>query len=53
VSFRIDNHISEELAQGLVFHLDISREDRRWVLRNEDRDGVFCDRRGCVLCQEE
>ena len=44
----MDNHMSEESARKLEFHVDPTRRDVR--VSAEDQDGVFCDGQDCAIC---
>jgi len=44
----MDNHMPEELARKLEFHIGPTRRLVR--VRDEDGDGVFCDRQNCAIC---
>ena len=47
----MDNHMPEELARRLDFHVDPTRRDVR--ARDEDGDGVFCDGQNCAICAQK
>ncbi len=44
----MDNHMPEELARKLEFHIGPTRRLVR--VRDEDGDGVFCDGDNCAIC---
>lgn len=44
----MDNHMPEELARKLEFHVDPT--NRVLPVSDEDQDGVFCDGQNCVIC---
>ncbi|MGB8226431.1 MAG: M56 family metallopeptidase [Sedimentisphaerales bacterium] len=50
---RMKNHMTEELAQQLQFHIDPNSvaKTRNNILEDDNDDGIFCDNANCIMCK--
>ncbi|MDO8301669.1 MAG: hypothetical protein Q7T18_00355, partial [Sedimentisphaerales bacterium] len=48
---RMNNHMSEELAQRLEFHIDPNdAQSGHSFLEDKNGNGIFCDKVNCKIC---
>ncbi|OHB55301.1 MAG: hypothetical protein A2Y12_00600 [Planctomycetes bacterium GWF2_42_9] len=49
---KMNNHMTEELAQHLQFHIDPNAPRMNPVLLEDNNgDGIFCDEKNCLICK--
>ena len=47
---KMKNHMTEELAQQLQFHIDPNSARTHVFLEDDNDDGIFCDYMNCAIC---